>query len=242
MALRRVEDEKGVFDISYDILNPTSKKTILFLHGWGSNKEIMKQAFGNTLKEYRHIYIDMPGFGKTANDIALTTHDYSRIVKLFLDELNIEPEVIAGHSFGGKVATLLNPPCLILIASAGIQVPKPLSVKAKIALFKLLKPLGFSRLRSLFVSDDAKGMSEAMYETFKYVVNEEFEANFKRVTSKTLLFWGKDDSATPLWSAQKISEMVADSKLFSYEGDHYFFLKYSREIAQEIERECQTQK
>ncbi len=162
MALRRVEDEKGVFDISYDIFNPTSKSSILFLHGWGSNKDIMKQAFGNTLKEYRHIYIDMPGFGKTANDTALTTHDYARIVKLFLDELNIEPEVIAGHSFGGKVATLLNPPCLILIASAGILVPKPLSVKVKIALFKLLKPLGFSSLRSLFVVDDAKGMSEAM--------------------------------------------------------------------------------
>lgn len=242
MALRRVEDKRGIFDISYDILNPTSKKTILFLHGWGSNKEIMKQAFANTLKEYKHIYLDMPGFGNTPNNTPLTTQDYVRIIKLFLDELNIEPKIIAGHSFGGKVATLLNPPCLILIASAGIKVPKPLSVKAKIALFKLLKPLGFSKLRSFFVSDDAKGMNEAMYETFKYVVNEEFEDNFKSVTSKTILFWGKDDSATPLWTAKKITQMITDSKLYSYDGDHYFFLKYSSEIAKEIEQKCHTQK
>ncbi len=238
MARRRIEDTKAVFDISYDIVNPSAKKTILFLHGWGSNKEIMKQAFGDTLGDFKHIYIDMPGFGNSPNDIFLTTKDYARITKRFLEELNTECDAVAGHSFGGKVATLLNPHCLILIASAGILVPKPLSVKVKIALFKLLKPLGLSRLRSIFVSDDAKGMNKGMYETFKYVVNEEFEENFKNVDSKTLLFWGKSDSATPLWTAEKISGMIADSKLSAYDGDHYFFLKHSREIASEIEKEC----
>lgn len=238
MALRRVDDIKGSFDISYDIINPTAIKTILFLHGWGSNKEIMKQAFSNTLKDFKHIYIDMPGFGNTPNNIFLTTEDYARIVKSFLAELNITSDVVAGHSFGGKVATLLNPPCLILIASAGIQVPKPVSVKIKIALFKLLKPLRLSRLRSIFVSDDAKGMNEGMYETFKYVVNEEFENSFKNVDSKTLMFWGQSDTATPLWTAKKISEMIANRKLYTYEGDHYFFLKHSSEIASEIEKEC----
>ena len=238
MARRRIEDGKAVFDISYDIVNPAEKKTILFLHGWGSNKEIMKQAFGNTLRDFRHIYIDMPGFGKTPNDTFLTTEDYARIIHRFLEELNIECHVVAGHSFGGKVATLMNPLCLILIASAGIRVPKPVSVKIKIALFKLLKPLGLSKLRSIFVSDDAKGMNEGMYQTFKYVVNEEFEDNFSKVTSKTLLFWGKSDTATPLWTAEKISEMIADSKLYTYDGDHYFFLKHSKEIVSEIEKEC----
>jgi pimeloyl-ACP methyl ester carboxylesterase len=33
------------FDISYDIVNPKNNDVIVFLHGWGSNKNIMKQAF-----------------------------------------------------------------------------------------------------------------------------------------------------------------------------------------------------
>lgn len=238
MAQRRVKDIKGSFDISYDIINPTAKKSILFLHGWGSNKDIMRQAFGNTMSDFRHIYMDMPGFGKSPNTIFLTTQDYARITKSFLQEINIECDMIAGHSFGGKVATLLNPPCLILIASAGIKVPKPISVKIKISLFKLLKTLGLSKFRSIFVSEDAKGMNEAMYQTFKYVVNEEFEDNFNKVTSKTLLFWGKEDTATPLWTAQKISNIINNSKLYEYDGDHYFFLKQSHNIAKEIEKEC----
>ena len=38
----------------------------------GSNKEIMKQAFGKTLPHYKHIYLDMPGFGKSNNEMILT--------------------------------------------------------------------------------------------------------------------------------------------------------------------------
>lgn len=239
MALRKIEDVKSTFYISYDIVNPSESKTILFLHGWGSNKDIMKQAFGDTLKNFKHIYVDMPGFGKSPNDKFLTTDDYARIIDRFLQELNIdECDIIVGHSFGGKVATLLNPPCLVLIASSGIKVPKQLSIKLKISLFKLLKQIGLDSLRSMFVSEDVKGMNEGMYETFKYVVNEDFEDNFKKVTSKTLLFWGKSDTATPLWTAKKIAQMIPNSKLYIYEGDHYFFLTFGKEIALEIEKEC----
>ena len=71
------------FDISYDIVNPSSKHDLVILHGWGSNKEIMKQAVANTMKEFRHIYIDMPGFGKSSNDFVLTTPEYAKIMKHF---------------------------------------------------------------------------------------------------------------------------------------------------------------
>ena len=235
MAIRRCEYRGDIFSISYDILNPKESRTILFLHGWGSNKEIMKQAFSNTLKGYRHIYIDMPGFGASENSRFLTTDDYAEIIKIFLKELQIDTDIVAGHSFGGKVATLLNPKCLILLASAGILVPKPISVKIKIALSKILKPFNIGRF---FVSEDAKGMNEGMYETFKFVVNEDFANNFDKVTSKTLLFWGEDDTATPLWTSKEIEQRVKDSKLYTFKGDHYFFLKYPKEIASIIEKNC----
>jgi pimeloyl-ACP methyl ester carboxylesterase len=238
MASRLCKYKNLEFEISYEILNPKATKNIIFLHGWGSNKEIMKQAFGRYLKDFRHIYIDMPGFGKSFNDKFLTTQDYANIIKIFLDELNYKIDIVAGHSFGGKVATLLNPKCLVLLSSAGILIPKPLLIKIKIALFKALKFLHLKKIRDLFISDDAKGMNQGMYETFKYVVNEEFEENFKKVTSKALLFWGKNDTATPLWSGKKINSLIKNSSFFSFEGDHYFFLKHSKAISEEIEKNC----
>ncbi len=238
MASREIEYKGQVFDIAYELLNPSQKETLLILHGWGSNKEIMRQAFGKHLQEYKHIYIDMPGFGKSSNPIVLETEDYAHIVRLFLDTLGVELQIAMGHSFGGKVATLLDPPSLVLLSSSGVLVPKVWQVRLKIALFKALKPFGLDRLHQLFVSDDAKGMSHEMYETFKNVVNEQFEENFTKVEGKALLFWGKEDSATPLWTAQKIDGLIKDSKLYPLDGDHFFFLKHSQFIAETITSSC----
>ena len=238
MASKEIIYKEQPFTLSYEMVNPSQKEALLVLHGWGSNKEIMKQAFGTYMPEYKHIYLDMPGFGKSSNDMVLTTRDYANIVQLFLEKLSLDPKIVMGHSFGGKVATLLNPHCLVLLSSSGILVPKPFSVRAKISLFKLLKPLKLNMLKSLFVSDDAKGMSHEMYETFKNVVNERFEHHFFNVTGKALLFWGKADTATPLWTAEKIAEMIPDATLYPLEGDHYFFLNHAPLIAQSIKDQC----
>ena len=123
MAIKSITWENKTFDISYEIINPSKENIIIFLHGWGSNKEIMKQGFGTQLKEYKHIYIDMPGFGKSSNNYILTTNDYANILKVFLKSLipnHYNLTTIVGHSFGGKVSTLLNPSTLVLLSSAGI--------------------------------------------------------------------------------------------------------------------------
>jgi len=88
LAVKNLVVEDKIFELSYEIVNPTKTKDILFLHGWGSNKDVMKTAFSNYLKDFRHIYIDMPGFGKTQNSYVLTTSDYSKAVKEFLKSLN----------------------------------------------------------------------------------------------------------------------------------------------------------
>jgi len=224
------------FAISYEILNPAQKRDIVFLHGWGSSKALMKQAFGKTLHDFRHIYIDMPGFGSSSCDVALTTEDYAAIMELLLREIGASKEIILGHSFGGKVATLLNPDLLVLVASAGILVPKPFKVRAKIAIFKLLKFTGLTALRRFFVAPDAAGMSEAMYQTFKNVVNEDFSDHFKVFKHKALLCFGKTDTATPLWTGEVINTLIIDSRLVAFEGDHYFLFQEGKRIAVEIEK------
>jgi len=236
MAVKEIYYKEQIFKLSYEIINPSQKQSVLILHGWGSNKEIMKQAFAKELKAYKHIYLDMPGFGASSNDMILTTQDYAEIVKAFLITLNIEPLVIMGHSFGGKVATLLASRYLVLLSSAGIITEKPWSVKVKIATFKFLKPLGMKKIRELFVAPDAQGMSHEMYETFKNVVDENFESEFGKSKSRALCFWGIDDTATPLYTGEKIAGLIDNSQFFPMEGDHFFFLKHAKIIAKEIEK------
>jgi len=238
MASKEIHYKDRPFQLSYELVNPTQEEVLLVLHGWGSNKEIMKQAFGKTLTQYKHIYLDMPGFGKSTNEMILTTEDYGHIVQLFLEALGVSATIAMGHSFGGKVATLLNAPCLVLLSSAGIVTVKPWSIKVKIATFKLLKPLGMKKIRELFVAPDAQGMSHEMYETFKNVVDEDFEDSFAKSKSKALCFWGKDDTATPLYTGEKIAGLIENSEFYPLDGDHFFFLQHKDFIAKTITEQC----
>lgn len=238
MASKEIIYNNQPFRLSYELINPSKEDTILILHGWGSNKEIMKQAFAQTLPDFKHIYLDMPGFGNSGNEMILTTEDYGKIVKLFLEVLGVSPKIAMGHSFGGKVATLLNTPCLVLLSSAGVVTEKPWSVKVKIATFKLLKPLGIKKLRDIFRSADVEGMSHEMYETFKNVVDEDFEHEFAKSRSKALCFWGKEDTATPLYTGEKIAGLIPESQFYPLDGDHYFFLLHNDFIAQTIIEQC----
>jgi non-heme chloroperoxidase len=70
VAIKSVQYGHSTFNVSYEIINPTAKKDIVFLHGWGSNKEIMKNAFKDDLKFFRHIYVDLPGFGNSSSNQA----------------------------------------------------------------------------------------------------------------------------------------------------------------------------
>lgn len=224
MAAKEILYRDNKFHIAYHMIDNNTDRYIVFLHGWGSNKELMTLAFGKYFCTYNHIYIDLPGFGGSTNETFLTTQDYANIIDLFLQACNINKKnrIIVGHSFGGKVALLLDSE-IILLSSAGILLSKPLKVKMKIAAAKVLKklPLQINGLRA----DDAKDLSPIMYEVFKQVVQEDFAPHYKSFKHKTTIFWGKEDDATPLHAFNIICTLIPHAKTHVLEGDHYFFLK-----------------
>ncbi len=235
MALKSIVVDNKKFEISYEIVNSSEKKDFVVLHGWGSNKEIMKSSFSKYLNKFRHIYIDLPGFGKSSNEYKLTTNDYAKIVNEFLKLINSTKDIIAGHSYGGKVATLLNPKNLVLLSSAGILEEKSFNVKLKIKLAKIFNALGLNKITKFFRSNDVNQMSENMYATFKNVVNEDFTSSFASFENRALIFWGERDSATSLESGRKIASLINNTTFISYDGDHYFFTKHAKDISERIE-------
>ena len=235
MAVKLIELDSLHFEISYEILNKEAKKDLVILHGWGANKELMKNVFSPYLKNYRHIYIDLPGFGKSSNDYVLDVYKYTDIINKFLRSINAKKDLIMGHSYGGKVATLLNPDVLILLSTAGIIEEKTFSVKLKIKISKILNSLGLGKISKIFRAKDVNTMSENMYETFKNALKEDLSKDFKDFKNKALIFWGQRDTATSLVSGKKINSLIKNSTFISYKEDHFFFLKNAKDISTRIE-------
>lgn len=239
MAKKEVYYKGQTFVLSYELAHFDAPQSILFLHGWGSSKEAMKSAFSKTFPEYRHIYVDLPGFGHSSIPMILDTQAYADIISLFLEQMHTQPVMVFGHSFGGKVATLLNPKTLVLLSSAGILAPKSLNVKMKIWLFKRLKYFLPKRFYKLFATKDVDGMSQMMYEILKKVVNEDFSSLFMQRKQSTYLFWGKTDTATPLQSGEKMHQLIENSYFYPLEGDHFFFLKQGKNIERIMREQMQ---
>jgi pimeloyl-ACP methyl ester carboxylesterase len=235
MAIRSIQVNNGELNIAYERIGEPQNPPLLILHGWGANHSIMVKAFSKTMPNYCHYYVDLPGFGQSELKTPMDSFGYAKVINAWCEALHVKPQIIIGHSFGGKIATLLNPPNLVLLSSAGIVPPKPFKIRAKITLFKWLKKLGFGRFYNLFASKDVLGMNSQMYETFKLVVDEDMSEIFSTCKAKTYIFWGKEDKATPLKSGERIHYLIKNSHFYPQEGDHFFFLLHADKIAKTIE-------
>ena len=84
-------------------------KPILHIHGWGPDHRMMVGAYEPIYEEkqdYRRIYLDLPGFGKTPLPPSMqNSDDMLDIVCGFVDNLiGKENFLLAGCSYGGYIA------------------------------------------------------------------------------------------------------------------------------------------
>ncbi len=236
MAIKTVATAHGELRLSYALQGENKGPKVLFLHGWGADRRLMAHAFSSHCPHWHSLYLDLPGFGGSQEPAkALGSEQYSAIVRVFLAACEFEPDVIIGHSFGGKIATRLDPPLLVLLSSAGIPKPKSVGVRLKIALAKLLRPLKSKQIRRILMTQDAHGQSEVMYGTLKKVVDEDYRPIFKTRQKPCWIFWGEADRATPLFCGEQLHQLIEQSHWVPLPGDHFFFTHHAATIVRRID-------
>lgn len=218
---------------------------VILLHGWGANLGLMTPLAERLAGLGFCCYVpEMPGHGQSAlPPTAWSVHDYVRLVIQYLDHHALDSVLLFGHSFGGRLGLVMGAEYgervrkLALANSAGVR-PRPsvveqLRLKGYRAALNMLKGVGFSRqaewLRAWYTgrygSADYKAVSGVMRETFVKVVNEDLLPLAARIQAPTLLFWGDQDSDTPLWQGQLLEKTIPDAGLVVWEGaGHYSYL------------------
>ncbi len=84
------------------------KETILMIHGLGSYLPAWKKNIVELSKDYRVIAVDLPGYGKSskAPHSGLMTF-YAGVIADLIQQLQLGPVNLAGHSMGGQIAMVL---------------------------------------------------------------------------------------------------------------------------------------
>lgn len=141
-------------EVTYVELNPDGARTLLFIHGLGSNLKFWRyqlDAFAS--QGYRVLALDMLGYGKSDKPASFpyTMEAMAEVVREVAAAANADRPILIGHSMGGQVAL-----------SFAIRFPEDLSAMV------LTSPAGFERFsrrekawfRKVFSSALVKGASE----------------------------------------------------------------------------------
>lgn len=215
---------------------------VLFLHGWGCNGNTFSSICAR-LKDYCVTKVDLWGFGNTPLPVEAengwSVEDYADNLATFIQRQNYKNLTIVGHSFGGRIATVIASKYphlltkLVLVDSAGfvkVNFKKWLKVRRYKCLKFLAKISKKARNKvEQMGSDDFKACNGALRRTFVKVVNCSLEDFASKIKCPTLLIWGQKDKDTPLWMAKKFNKLIDNSGLVILKNcGHFCFLENSK--------------
>jgi len=232
--------------------------TLLCLHGWGGSKESfteLREALKGAPIEI--LTPDLPGFGgEPEPPCPWSVDDYADWVSAWVEKHCSElphNRILLGHSFGGRIAIKLAArrkltiSHLLLCAAAGIKHDQPAKQLLGMAMAKSGKILlSFPPLRALqnpakkilykiLHVHDYECASPRMRATMERVTAEDLRPLLKEIAVPTDIFWGEEDTMTPLEDARIMQQEIAQSTLHTYPHvRHRVHRDKAQEIAQRI--------
>ena len=208
---------------------------IFFLHGWGGDKNSFTIIKNCIEENFNMVFVSFSGFGLSKEPlIEYKLNNYVEELESLIKQISDGNKInIVCHSFGCRVATRLinrNPLLvekLIIVDGAGVKPKRSLKYYYKIAKYKrqknkVLKGKADSKTLDKYGSTDYKNLSRIMKQTFVNIVNEHQNNEFKNITCKTLIYWGKNDKETPLYMAKFIHKSIKNSVLIVKKNSGHF--------------------
>lgn len=195
---------------------------VLALHGWGRSRLDWTRVLSST----GGLALDLPGFGLTpAPTEAMGAAGYAAAVEPVLDSWG-GPVVIAGHSFGGRVAVHLaarRPAAVAGLVLAGVplvHLPGPrLRASRRYRAVRLARRLRLvpeevlERARHRYGSADYRAASGVMRSVLVRVVSESYEEQLAAIGCPVRLVWGEADRVVPPAVAERAKGLLAASSL-----------------------------
>ncbi len=221
-------------NINYVFYDNKSDISLVYLHGWGQNIEMMMPIARPFIKNNNVLILDLPGFGDSMEPNEVwSIFDYAEMLEFIFKKLKINNPILIGHSFGGKVslayAIKYKPKKIILLASPYKKKIKKDTFKMKVFKFvKKVKILNkFENLAKKHIgSTDYKNASEMMRKILVNHVNLDLTEDVKKIKCPTLLIWGTNDAAVDYEDGVELEKLISNCGLVTYEGcTHYAYLE-----------------
>ncbi|MCM1438691.1 MAG: alpha/beta hydrolase [Roseburia sp.] len=211
-------------------------KPVLLLHGYLSCKEsFFYQVRALEQNGFCAVAPDMPAFGKSSPiNYPWSVGDYAEWLKDFIAAEGISGCSVIAHSFGARVIFKLlgtgGVTCdkLIITGGAGLVKERSPQYIRRVKRYRRVKKLFPRYAEKHFGSKEYRALPPLMKESYKLVVNEDLRGFAERITSPTLLIYGRGDTVTPAGEEGEIfRSAISGSRLEIIEGGHFCFSENS---------------
>ncbi len=220
-------------NVNYELYGK-GKDTIVLLHGWGQNIQMMKPIGDKMCFNHQVLIVDLPGHGESEEpDYPWTLYDFVEMLKELFESLKLKNIILIGHSFGGKIsllyASMYKVEKVVVFGSPYKKKVQKDSLKLKT--LKVLKKIpGINKLEGFakkhMGSTDYKNASGIMREVLVNHVNLDITEEVKKINVPLLIVWGTNDQAVPIEDAYELEKLVKGSGLVVYQNcTHYAYLE-----------------
>lgn len=226
---------------------PLTAPVILFVHGFGADKDMWLTYARRFKRRYRVIAPDLPGFGEAdrREDRDYAPRAQARRLAAFCDALRIKDAHVVGSSMGGFISAWLAIDradlvrTLTLMNAAGVFGSAPSVVQAAAesgdnplvatsdaeleALFGLLShvPLHLPRFMRQYLLENYRRHETLLDRIFWQLVDahesEGLEAALPRLRAPTLVLWGREDQILDPSCAEVFARSIPDARLLILE-------------------------
>ena len=240
--------------VEANVVQKGSGRDVLLLHGWGCSTALFTALQDALCGQMRVTAIDFPGHGESGRPPEpWGVPEYAAWTLALIEQLEIAPCAIVAHSFGARVTLWMaaqQPDTfgrIVITGGAGLRADggdTPRSGLAGVAhgllaRMKKVKALGRlpDALQEIYVqhfgSADYRALDSEMRRTFTKVVSQDLSECLGKIQSPTLLYWGENDTETPLWMGRKMEKEIRDAALIVVPGaSHFAYLEHIGEFTQ----------
>jgi pimeloyl-ACP methyl ester carboxylesterase len=198
---------------------------VVWLHGWGrSSADFAASAASLARGGTSSVALDLPGFGASPLPTSAGgAVEYARLLFPVLDEIGASPLVLVGHSFGGRVASVLSaqhPAQVAGLVLCGAPLVRRESTARSPRTYRVVRALHRRGLisearmeaaRQKYGSSDYRAARGVLRDVLVRSVNENIEDELARIGAPVVLVWGDKDLDVPVDVAQRAKVLMSCS-------------------------------
>ena len=231
-------------------------KKVLYIHGTGRNGQVFERHM-KAMSEYTVAAIDLSGHGESEGKGYCGVVDHARVVATFIEQMNWQGCVLAGHSLGGGIVIataiyfgelisgliLIDTGARLRVAPAVIERAKKIAAGSHT---ETESRQGFSDSTPQSIVDDLRRLiaDEDPQVTLKdwYADDScDFLSRVSKIDIPSIAICGRDDQLTPLKYHEYLNTNMLDCKLSIIDAaGHWPFVERPAEFDQAVKNFLKT--